>query len=204
MATTNTNAVDQRPSYGGASFEVPDYDVHKIEPDAYEGEYEAKFNSMKWKMTSSAPPRPMILLEWKLIATQDESDQCQKSVGSKVTDWIVLATTRDGNMGKAKLRALQEKLELDVDLSRMNPETVSALAAQLKGKSLPVWITNSEDADGNIRTRINYNAPRNGGGMMLGPMGGGAAEEEEPEEPADEVEPEAPKKKATASKSSRK
>lgn len=188
----NTNAVDRdnRPSYGGSSFEVPGYDTEKIEPDAYEGEYEAKFNSIKWKMTSSAPPRPMILLEWKLETTANESEEAQKSLHAKVTDFIVLANDKSGNTGKIKLRTLKELLDLEIDLSVMNPETVNKLGALLKGlgRLVPLWVVNRKDGDGNVRTNVNYTAP-GGGGSAMAPMGGEDEEEEE-------VTPKAKKKTA--------
>lgn len=193
MATTNAVDRDNRPSYGGSSFEVPGYDTDKIEPDAYPGAYEAKFNSISWKFTAKQPPRPMIVLEWKLMSTTDESPEAQKSVTAKVTDWIVLATDKSGNTGKITLRTLKEALDLDIDLSVMNPDVVKALGELLKGRTIPVWVVNTKDGDGNVRTNVKYAAPNGGGGAMT-PMGG----EEDEEEAEEEIRK--PKAKKTAAR----
>jgi len=178
-----TNAVEHnKQQYGGATFEMPDFDVDTIKPDAYAGQYEGKFLKVAWKMTSSAPPRPMIVVEIKLVETSEESVECRGSIGATVTDWIVLDNSSKGNQGKQKLRTLREKLELDVDFSKMNPDTVKAFGEQLKGKTMPVWVLNKEDADGNIRTNISYSEPRTPG-MALAPMGGEDSEEEQEDRP---------------------
>lgn len=194
MASPTTNAVDtQRQTYGGAGFDVPDYDLEKTVPDAYAGTYEAKILAVKWRMTQSAPPRPMIIVELKITGTEDESAECQKSVGSTVSEFITIANSRDGNMGKQRLRALKEALDIQTDLTRMNTETVKKLHDELKGRQLPIWIDNKPDRDGNIRARISYAAPQS-----IGPMVG--EDEEEPEE----AEEEAPRSKAKkAGKSAR-
>lgn len=189
-----TNAAEQsRQQYGGASFEMPDYDVETIKPDAYAGQYEIKFLKCSWQMTSSAPPRPMIVLEAKLVDTPEESMECKGSLQAVVRDFIVLDNSSRGNQGKQKLRTLREKLELDVDFSRMNPETVKALAEQIKGKTMTAWVTNKEDGDGNLRTNLTYTEPR-GAGAAMAPMSNGEEEEEE------EEEDEAPARKAKGGK----
>lgn len=199
MATTqnqNSNSTEQPVTYGNASFEVPGYDTSKIEPDAWEAPYEAKFHKCSWQFTNKQPPRPMIRLEWKLVGSEVEEEQIQKCVGRRVTDWIIISNDREGNGGKAKLRTLQETLELDIDFSRMNPDTVTALGEALRGRTIPLWITNREEADGNIRTNVHYRDP-NGGASMLTPMMS-APTDEEPTEEEPAVEEEKPKKAAPA------
>lgn len=166
-------------SYAGATFEPMSYNADVIEPDAYEGAYEATIDNVKFQPTKKTN-KPMIVIEWKLTGTEDESDDCQKSIGSKVSDWIVLANDKTGNRGKVKLRTLRDNLNLDPDVI---PTTISSfddlkeLGVALKGQSMPVWVTTSTDDDGNVRTNVNYAAPRGAGGMA--PMGDEEPEEEE-------------------------
>jgi hypothetical protein len=169
------NNVQQTQGYGGQSFEPMTYDVDTIEPDAYAGAYTGEVDNVKFKFSGSG--KPMIVLEWKLTETADESEECQKSVGSNVTDWIVLANDKSGNRGKVKLRTIRDTFGLDIDLSTMSIETVTALGAALKGQSMPVWIATNKDDDGNVRTNVHYTAPRSAG---MAPMGGQEEEEETP------------------------
>lgn len=165
-------------SYAGASFEPMNYDVEAIEPDAYDGEYDATIDKVEFKGTK-AKNQPMIVVTWKLTGTEDDSENCQKSIGAKVTDWIVLASDRTGNRGKVKLRTLRDTLQLDPDVL---PTQISSfddlkeLGQALTGQSMRVWISTSTDNDGNVRTNINYTAPR--GASTMAPMGDEEAEGE--------------------------
>lgn len=179
MSTTteNSNHTGKSGSYGGASFAPVSYDVEQIEPDAYAGAYEGTIDRVQFKLTQKTG-QPMIVVDWKLMSTEDESEECQKSVGSTVTDWIVLANDKSGNRGKIKLRVLRDTLGLDPDVL---PTQISSfddlkdLAVALKGQTMPVWVSTNTDNDGNVRTNINYAAPRGAGGMA--PMGDEEAEE---------------------------
>jgi hypothetical protein len=176
----NSNHAGKGASYGGATFAPVSYDVEAIEPDAYAGAYEGTIDRVQFRLTQKTG-QPMIVIDWKLTSTEDESEDCQKSVGSTVTDWIVLAADKSGNRGKVKLRVLRDTLGLDPDVL---PTQISSfddlkdLAVALKGQSMPVWVTTSTDTDGNVRTNINYAAPRGAGGMA--PMGDEETEEETP------------------------
>jgi hypothetical protein len=185
MATGNS-IQQQTQGYGGQSFEPMTYDVDQIEPDAYAGAYTGEIIKCGFKFSGSG--KPMVVMEYKLTETADESEECQKSVGSSVTDWIVLANDRTGNRGKVKLRTLREHFGLDIDFSTMSTDTIKELETALKGQSLPVWITTNKDNDGNVRTNVQLSAPRTAG---MAPMGG---QEEEVEEPA------VPARKASAPK----
>jgi hypothetical protein len=178
--TTTQNHQNSGGTYAGANFEPMSYDVEEIQPDAYDGEYEATIEKVAFKGTKSKN-QPMIELSWKLTGTEDDSENCQKSIGAQVRDWIVLANDRTGNRGKVKLRVLRDTLGLDPDVLPTQISSFDDLAElgnALKGQSMKVWISTSTDNDGNVRTNINYAAPR--GASTMAPMGDEEAEVEAP------------------------
>lgn len=190
MSTTQ-NHQNNAGSYAGATFQPMSYDVEEIQPDAYDGQYEGKIEKVVFKGTAKEN-KPMIEVTWKLVSTEDDSENCQKSVGAQVRDWIVLANDRTGNRGKVKLRTLRDTLGLDPDVlpSQISSfDDLAELGTALTGQSMPVWISTSTDNDGNVRTNINYAAPR--GASTMAPMG-------------DEEVEEAPKPKAAAKKTAAK
>jgi hypothetical protein len=177
--TQTQNHQNSGGTYAGANFEPMSYDVEEIQPDAYDGEYEATIEKVAFKGTKSKN-QPMIELTWKLTGTEDDSENCQKSIGAQVRDWIVLANDRSGNRGKVKLRVLRDTLGLDPDVLPTQISSFDDLAElgnALKGQSMKVWISTNTDPDGNVRTNINYAAPR--GASTMAPMGDEEAEVEE-------------------------
>ena len=177
--TQTQNHQNSGGTYAGANFEPMSYDVEEIQPDAYDGEYEATVEKVAFKGTSKKN-QPMIELTWKLTGTEDESENCQKSIGAQVRDWIVLANDRTGNRGKVKLRVLRDTLGLDPDVLPTQISSFDDLAElgnALKGQSMKVWISTNKDPDGNVRTNINYAAPR--GASTMAPMGDEEVEEVE-------------------------
>jgi len=177
--------------YSGAGFEAISYDVDAIEPDAYPGEYTAKIVGAEAKLTRETS-KPMIVLEWKLTATESDDENCQKSLEGTINDYLVLAADKKGNQGKVKLRTLRDTLELDPDVipsTITSFEDLKTLMRALKGKEMTVWITNRTDSEGNVRTNIQYTAPR--GSSTMGAM----ASPEDDEEPEERL---APKTKAPA------
>jgi hypothetical protein len=176
MATATQNHQNDAGSYGGSSFKPIPLDVDTIEPDAYPGGYEARVDRVKSQMSSTG--KPMLIVEWKILGTDDESEDCQKSIGGSVADFIVFAAGRDGNPGKVKLRTLRDKLGLDPDVipTTLNSlEDLKELGQALKGQTMPIWVSAKTDADGNVRTNVHYTAPRTAGGM--GAMDNGDEEE---------------------------
>lgn len=179
MATATQNHTQDAGSYGGSSFKPFVLDVDTIEPDAYPGEYEARVDRVKSQMSSTG--KPMLIVEWKILGTNDESEDCQKSIGGSVADFIVFAAGRDGNPGKVKLRTLRDKMGLDPDViptTLSGLEDLKELGQALKGQTLSIWVSSKTDADGNVRTNVHYTAPRTAGGM--GPMDNGDEEEARP------------------------
>jgi hypothetical protein len=177
--TQTQNHQNSGGTYAGANFEPMSYDVEEIQPDAYDGEYEATIEKVAFKGTKSKN-QPMIELTWKLTGTENDSENCQKSIGAQVRDWIVLANDRSGNRGKVKLRVLRDTLGLDPDVLPTQISSFDDLAElgnALKGQSMKVWISTNTDPDGNVRTNINYAAPR--GASTMAPMGDEEAEVEE-------------------------
>jgi hypothetical protein len=188
------NSQNERGSYGESSFKPFDLDIDTIEPDAYPGCYKATVDRVKTQMSST--DKPMIIVEWKITSTEDESAECQKSVGGSVADFITLAPDRSGNPGRLKLRTLRDQLELDPEVI---PSQVTSLAdfndfaAAIKGKSLTIWVSSKTDADGNIRTNVHYTAPK----TALAPMADDDEEEPAPQRTAVNRKP-APAKKPAA------
>jgi hypothetical protein len=179
MATATQNHQEAAGSYGGSSFKPFSLDVDTIEPDAYPGQYEGRVDRCKAQMSSTG--KPMLIVEWKITSTSDESEDCQKSVGGSVADFIVFAAGRDGNPAKVKLRTLRDRMGLDPDVI---PTTISSLddlkelGQALKGQTLEIWVANKTDGDGNVRTNVHYTAPRTAAGMST--MNNGDEEEEAP------------------------
>jgi hypothetical protein len=189
----STNAVqNSQQSYGGASFEPMAYDVDTIEPDAYPGEYEGEI--VDGKFGPNSKNKPMITLEWKLNSTASDNDNCQKSVGSTLRDWITLANDKSGNPGKIALRTLRDAFGLDTDFSMLTPELVREFIAAIKGQTMTLFVVSSTDRDGNPGVRIRYTAPRGAG---MAPMDTGEEAEEPPVKPAAKKTPtKAPAKKS--------
>jgi hypothetical protein len=193
MQTENSNG-----QYGGSSFAPITYDTQDIQPDAFPGEYVGEIVSATAGPTKESG-KPMLTLEWKLLATDSDDENAQSSVGSTLKDWIVIAGDRTGNTGKVKLRSLRETLELDADIL---PVTLTGygdfkpLCAALKGRQMTVWVTNRTDGDGNVRTNVQYAPPRASG---MAPMAL-AEEEVEEEAPAPKAKKPAAAAKAPAKK----
>ena len=183
MSANNSVSQNTTPSYGGAGFEPMTYDADTIVPDAYPGAYTGKLVNAKTRLTNKSS-KPMLQLEWKLLATDDESDEAQASIQSTVSDWIVISNDKSGNRGKVKLRMLKEKLGLDADIiptQITSFEDFAPFIEAIKGQEMAVFVTNNTDPDGNVRTNVDYE-PRGGQGMT--PMAAVADTDEEEAPPA--------------------
>jgi hypothetical protein len=179
--SANNSVSQNTPSYGGAGFEPMTYDPETIVPDAYPGIYAAKVINAKTRLTSKSS-KPMIQIEWKLLATDSETDEAQTSLQSTISDWIVISSDKSGNRGKIKLRQLKEKLGLDADIIPVQIASFDDFAAfieAIKGAELTVYVTNNTDPDGNVRVNVDYE-PRGGQGMAPMTMATDAEEEEAP------------------------
>ena len=180
------------PTYGGAGFEPMTFDLDEIVPDAYPGAYGAKILSASAKPTKKKAT-PMIVLEFKLLSTDDEGEEAQQSLQSTVTDYIVLSPGSRGNRSKRKLTAIRTALGLDSDIipARLTGYgDLKPFLQAVKGQELTVWISN-QDEDGDVRTNVDYEAPK--GGQTMSPMGSADDEEE-----AEEEAPPPPKAKKNA------
>lgn len=178
-------------------FAPVDFDGETIEPDAYPGAYEATCDAIKVSRTGNGS-FPMLIVEWKLDSTEEESDECQQSIGAIVTDFLTFFPEGDRRqkMGKVKYRALCDKLELAHDTvpkQLRSKADFDAFIDAVKGKSIPVWVT-SKEQNGETRINVNYEAPRNSGSGSLAPLDDGDGEEPE----------EKPKGKASAKKAATK
>jgi hypothetical protein len=203
MAPQQQQQQDRNANGRAYDFTPVDFDGTTIEPDAHAGAYEGLIDAVKVSKTVNGS-FPMVILEWKLLSTEDESEECQQSVNAVVADFLTFFPEGDrrGKMGKVKYRTLCDKLGLEYDIvpkKLKSKADFEAFIEAIKGKELPVWVTSKPDnkQPDIIRTGIEYDEPR-GGSAQLAPLdeGGEGDEEERPARAAKSA-------KKTAQKSSR-
>ena len=161
-------------------FNPIDFDVNNIEPEAAAGQYTAHIEEIK--IAKSGEGWPQARVEWMLDAAQTDSEECEKSVGATITDFITFRPEGDkkGNFAKQTLRRLLTLLGLDTDIipTRMErKEDFDNFVESAKGVTdVTVYVTLQKDRDDPnlMRARVSYTAPRS----MMGPVSGTETEEE--------------------------
>jgi hypothetical protein len=156
------NHQEEAPSYGGQSFQPFDFD-ETVEPDLYDGEYELVVNDVTFRMSNPDPTTgvqyPQLVLEWKASETFEESEECRRSVGNTVSEFLTFRPRGDrkGNMSKQRLTLLRNKfgIESDVVPSQIrSPADFDDLRNALKGQSTRASIVNKVDKTGQNRTNV--------------------------------------------------
>jgi hypothetical protein len=156
------NHQEEAPSYGGQSFQPFDFD-ETVEPDLYDGDYELVVNDVTFRMSNPDPTTgvqyPQLVLEWKASETFEESEECRRSVGNTVSEFLTFRPRGDrkGNMSKQRLKLLRNKfgIESDVVPSQIrSPADFDDLRNALKGQSTRASIINKVDKTGQNRTNV--------------------------------------------------
>lgn len=191
-------------------FKPVDYDQKNIPPDAPAGEWTATCSVKKSK--TSKDNYPMLILEWKITEAADEVNE--SFVGASTSDFVTFFPEghRASKMGKLKVKALCEHMEIDLDVipTRIaSYDDLADLIAGLDGQSATIWTIVRDRSDtGEKVTEIRYSKP--GGGLLSAKPGVGGKkkaleeeeeeedEEEEEEEEDDEDDEEAPPPRKTA------
>lgn len=164
------------------------FDIDKIVPDAAEGEYLSVIDQASVKTNRAQVP--MVVIAHHIKKTNTKTKAAEKSVKSTVYDRISLFPDGDrrGNFGRRQLKQLLDALNVKVNdvmprkLTGDDDEDFGDLLKALKKKKLTIWVTNKEDASGEMRANVFYTEPR---GFMAD-----SVEEEEEEEDEDEDEDE--------------
>lgn len=168
MATEQARTGNGR---GYTDFTPIECDVNTIEPEAAEGTYTGVIDDVRVQATSK-DKYPMLVVDWRLDATETDSEGAEKSVGATVADFFAFFPDGDrrGSFPKRRFRQLRELLDIADDLlpTRLeSKEDFADLIAELKGKELTIYITLRKNAETNEeRPSINYTAPRSSMGAM--------------------------------------
>ena len=127
----------------------------EIQPDAPEGEWQARIPKGKCKCLVTQKGDPRLIIPFKLEKAEDEKNESHE--GSEVSLSIIVfddedpAKRRGANMMKSRLRALCEAV--DVDWTEVYPTEVNdtsdfdALFSALEGKTLTVWTIHTKRAN---------------------------------------------------------
>jgi hypothetical protein len=191
-ATSNHQTEDA--TYGGQSFKPFEFD-ETVEPDLYDGKYTVVVSDVKFRLSNpdatTGDSYPQLVIEWKAEETSEESEECQRSVGNTISEFITFRPKGDrkGNMSKQRLVLLRNRFGIDTDV--LPAQITSAadfddLRAALKGQRTEANAVSKADKMGAMRTNL----------QIIGV--GGDAEETEEEAPV--ARKAAPLKKAPAAK----
>jgi hypothetical protein len=148
-----------------------DCDVNTIEPEAAEGVYTGVIDDVRVSATSK-DKFPMLVVDWKLDATETDTPEAEKSVGATVSDFFAFFPDGDrrGNFPKRRFRQLRELLDIGDDLLPTRLESkddFNDIIAELKGKETTIYLSLREDKETKeLRPSISYTAPRGGMSAM--------------------------------------
>lgn len=177
-----TNHMDEEQRGYGQEFQPFEFD-ESVEPDLYDGLYEMSIVDVKFrlsnpdKLTNAAYPQ--LVIEWKAESTYEDSDECKRSVGNTVSEFLTFRPKGDrkGNMSKQRLTLIRNKFGIDSDVV---PTTIRSkadfdgLRAVLKSQTATMRAISKMDNTGSLRINL----------MFEDGEGGGAAEVEEEEQEA--------------------
>lgn len=183
------NIMPQTNSQKSYDFKPVEFDAENIEPDAYPGQYEAKIDSVKVSKTSK-DSYPMLIMEYKLDKALSDGEDCEKSVGAIVTDFVTFFPDKDaegkpnrsGRMGKVRFREVCDALDLNYDIVPKKIQSKSDFddfVKEVRGQKVTFWVTHKLDKSGENRIGISFKAP---GGNAMGELSPIDEEEEEEEE----------------------
>jgi len=193
----------EEPSYGGSSFQPFEFD-ESVEPDLPDGvTYEMTISDIKPRLSNadqSGNQYPQMIIEWKALSTDDESEEAQRGVGQTTSEFITFRPKGDrkGNLSKQRLTVLRNRFGIDSDVV---PKSFSAewesdlqpLVDALKGQTTTAPVKSKKDKMGTWRTEV----------TMTMAAGGDALVEEEEAPPAKKA-PAKAAAKAPAKKTARK
>jgi hypothetical protein len=171
------------------NFKPVDFDASNMEPDAYPGYYEAMVDNVK-VIPTSKDGYPMLVMDYRITKALSDGEDCEKSVGGFVTDFITFFPERDseghinraGRLGKIKFREVCDQLNLSYDIvpKRIeSDEDFKDFINEALGQTLKVWVVNRKGKDGEDRAEVRFKAPAGAMGE-LSPVEPMESEEEEP------------------------
>jgi hypothetical protein len=161
MPPSNNHAEEQQ-SYGGQSFQPFEFD-ETVEPDLYDGSYELEISDVKFRMSnpdaSTGVAYPQLVIEWKAIETTEESEECRRSVGNTISEFLTFRPKGDrkGNMSKQRLTLLRNKFGIGSDVMPTqitSPSDFDDLRGALKGQRMIATAVNKTDKTGALRTNL--------------------------------------------------
>ncbi len=178
---SNSHSTEETQSYGGQSFQPFEFD-ETVEPDLYDGSYELEISDVKFRMSNpdkaTGVAYPQLVIEWKAVETTEESEECRRSVGNTISEFLTFRPKGDrkGNMSKQRLTLLRNKFGIGSDVMPTqitSPSDFDDLRGALKGQRVVATAVNKIDGTGAMRTNL-----------IIETAGGGAVETEEEESPA--------------------
>jgi hypothetical protein len=177
----NTNHMDESPqTYGGQQFQPFEFD-ESVDPDLFDGLYEVTISDVKFRMSNpdklTGVSYPQLVVEWRAESTYEDSDECKRSVGNSVSEFLTFRPKgdRQGNMSKQRLTMIRNHFSIDTDVvpKRIRSQAdFDELRNALKGQTATMRASSKTDKTGALRTNLAFE----GGG-------GGAVEEQEEERP---------------------
>src|SRR6266852_3028853 len=109
----NTNHMDESPqTYGGQQFQPFEFD-ESVDPDLFDGLYEVTISDVKFRMSNpdklTGVSYPQLVVEWRAESTYEDSDECKRSVGNSVSEFLTFRPKgdRQGNMSKQRLTMIR-------------------------------------------------------------------------------------------------
>jgi hypothetical protein len=171
------------------NFKPVDFDASSMEPDVYPGYYEAKIDSAK-VIPTSKDGYPMLVMDYRITKALSDGEDCEKSVGGFVTDFIAFFPERDseghvnraGRLSKIKFRDVCDALNLSYDIvpKRIeSDEDFKDFINEAVSQTIKVWVVNKKGKDGEDRAEVRFKAPAGAMGE-LSPVEPMESEEEEP------------------------
>lgn len=170
-----TNHQTEAAGYGGESCEPFEFD-ETVEPDLADGTYDLEVTA---KPRMSNPDKatgrqyPQILLEWKALDTDEDSEECRRSVGNTTSEFLTLKPKGDksGNFSKRRMTLLRNRWGIDPISGAISVAAdLQPICDAFTGQQTKGTVVNKADKTGTMRTNIN-----------LVSEGGSAVEEEEVE-----------------------
>lgn len=159
-------------SYGNQAFAPFEFD-EEVAPDLADGVYTLEVADIKYRLGNpdkiTQVRYPQLVIEWKATDTNEESEDCRRSVGNTVSEFLTFRPKGDrkGNMTRQRLTLLRNKFGVD---STANPTRITGesdfdeLRNALKGQQALMRATNKIDNTGANRTNLTFEDEDAGGG----------------------------------------
>ena len=168
----NSNHQTEETTYGGEAFAPFEFD-EEVAPDLAEGLYTMEISDIKYRIGNpdkvTGVRYPQLVVEWKATDTSEDGEDCRRSVGNTVSEFLTFRPTGDrkGNMTRQRLTLLRNKFGVDsssVPTRITSQSDFNDLRSALKGQTANMRATNKIDNTGAMRTNLAFADDEEGGG----------------------------------------